>query len=280
MLYRHKPLRLSREQVVYLLHDEHPLYHASANGSKSGSLAMCAMCMMCMQSLRRDTCLQENHSKPYNPLAIASIAASIVRELLGQPCTALPPTTRFYGAGIYAIYYHGSFSLYESVAQRNQHDCAMPIYVGKAIPLGGRKGMQVGVGMPGVPLFNRLAEHAESIRVATNLELIDFQCRYLVVEELFIELAERTLIQTYKPVWNACLDGFGNHDPGSGRYNGQRPGWDEVHPGRAWAYKMPKPNKQSAEEWARTIRDYLAKVAVGMIEDITIVDDGSNDETP
>jgi len=33
-------------------------------------------------------------------------------------------------------------------------------------------------------------------------------------------------------------DGFGNHDPGSGRYNQKRSVWDQVHPGRSWATRM------------------------------------------
>lgn len=200
-----------------------------------------------------------------------------MRELLGQPCGPLPPGTRFNGAGIYAIYYLGPFPVYDRVARHNQQECAMPIYVGKAIPLGGRKGVRLVAGNTGAPLYNRLTEHADSIRAATNLELDHFRCRYLVVEELFIELAERSLIQTYKPVWNACLDGFGNHDPGSGRYSGQLPGWDTVHPGRGWAAKMQKPSKNTADEWQAVIRDYLAKLEAGAIEEVTIVDDGSGE---
>jgi Eco29kI restriction endonuclease len=37
------------------------------------------------------------------------------------------------------------------------------------------------------------------------------------------------------PLWNSALDGFGNHDPGNGRYNQAKSDWDVIHPGRAWA---------------------------------------------
>ena len=34
-------------------------------------------------------------------------------------------------------------------------------------------------------------------------------------------------------LWNSLVDGFGNHDPGAGRYKGLRPRWDVLHPGRS-----------------------------------------------
>ena len=98
--------------------------------------------------------------------------------------------------------------------------------------------------------------------------------RYLLVGG--IEIAERRLIQQFKPVWNVCLDGFGNHDPGKGRYGGQRPGWDEVHPGRAWAAKC-QPSRLSAIEWSVAIREYLARVAACLIQEVVAVDDGNED---
>jgi len=32
-----------------------------------------------------------------------------------------------------------------------------------------------------------------------------------------------------------ALDGFGNHDPGKGRYEQAKSDWDIIHPGRVWA---------------------------------------------
>ena len=164
----------------------------------------------------------------YNPLATDSIAESLVRKIHDTPCGPLPPTTPFVGAGVYIIYYRGPFSAYEAVASANAEGCVKPIYVGKAVPKGGRIGATAN-NDTGPELYGRLNEHAESIKSATNLELSDFTCRYLPVEHLFIALAEHTLINQYKPVWN-YYGGFGNHDPGSGRYNQKRSPWDTVHP--------------------------------------------------
>jgi hypothetical protein len=33
-------------------------------------------------------------------------------------------------------------------------------------------------------------------------------------------------------VKDAAVDGFGNHDPGKGRYKQARSDWDVIHPGR------------------------------------------------
>jgi hypothetical protein len=214
---------------------------------------------------------------PYNPLDIASIADTVVRELLARPCGPLPPTERFFGAGIYALYYHGEFPEYAPLARQNQSDCVAPIYVGKAVPQGGRKGIAVSAGSSSQALIGRLTEHAESIRAAdSTLRLEDFRCRYLVVEELFIELAERKLIQRYKPVWNAALGGFGNHDPGSGRYNQKRSGWDEVHPGRPWAVNL-QAGKSTADQFRAEIRQYFAKLQAQPSMEVTVLDEGEGE---
>ena len=53
-------------------------------------------------------------------------------------------------------------------------------------------------------------------------------------------MGESLLIERTKPLWNIVIDGFGNHDPGSGRYNQQMSAWDTIHPGRNWARKLQK----------------------------------------
>jgi len=75
---------------------------------------------------------------------------------------------------------------------------------------------------------------------ASNLSLEDFHCRYLVVDDIWIPLAESLLIEMFSPLWNLVIDGFGNHAPGAGRYNQQKSPWDVLHPGRAWAEKLLK----------------------------------------
>ncbi len=159
--------------------------------------------------------------------------------LLVKDVGPLPPTEPFIGAGIYAIYYTGDYPGYGRIAERNRDGrYEAPIYVGKAVPAGARKG-GFGLGLnPGAVLFKRIEEHAESVRRANNLSLRDFACRHLVTEDIWIPLAESLLIQMLQPAWNRLIDGFGNHDPGAGRYGQAKSRWDVLHPGRDWADKL------------------------------------------
>ncbi len=52
-----------------------------------------------------------------------------------------------------------------------------------------------------------------------------------------ISTVEAALIKLNRPLWNTAVDGFGNHDPGSGRYEQAKSDWDVIHKGRAWAEK-------------------------------------------
>ena len=52
-----------------------------------------------------------------------------------------------------------------------------------------------------------------------------------------ISTIEAALIKLNRPLWNISIDGFGNHDPGSGRYEQAKSDWDVIHPGRLWAEK-------------------------------------------
>jgi hypothetical protein len=181
------------------------------------------------------------HVEPlFNPLDKKNLGVSVADALLARPRSPLPPPDKFIGAGVYAIYYQGSFAPYRLLAKRNLANDGrdVPIYVGKAVPLGARKG---GFGLdtkPGAVLYNRLQEHAESIQVAENLKPADFFCRYLAVDDIWIPLGENLLIEMFSPVWNKLIDGFGNHDPGKGRHQGKIPAWDVIHPGRAWAKRL------------------------------------------
>jgi len=177
--------------------------------------------------------------QPYNPLDKIHLGESVVSALLARPVVALPPPEPFIGAGIYALYYRGDFSAYSRIAEQNAHDrWAKPIYVGKAVPVAAQRG-SYGLGeSPGEVLFQQLHEHATSIQQATNLSLDDFTCRYLVVDDIWIPLAESLLISMFIPLWNYYLDGFGDHDPGAGCSNQHRSPWDEIHPGRPWAARL------------------------------------------
>ena len=199
--------------------------------------------------------------KPFNPLDKTNLGESVAEALLERPIVSLPPPTAFEGAGIYAIYYFGQFPIYEQLRRKNADDkWAAPIYVGKAVPPGARKG---GYGLgddPGEALFKRLKEHAETISQAANLELLDFRCRYLIVDDIWIPLGESLLIEMFSPLWNKLLDGFGNHDPGKGRYNQQRSLWDALHPGRNWAQKL-QPNAKEMSEIQNLVAQFLAAQA-------------------
>ncbi|MGH9429241.1 MAG: Eco29kI family restriction endonuclease, partial [Terriglobia bacterium] len=138
----------------------------------------------------------------------------------------------------------------------------LPIYVGKAVPPGGRKG-GFGLGKnPGQVLYRRLVEHAESIEQATNLRLQDFGCRYLVVEDIWIPLGEQLLIEWFSPIWNKIVDGFGNHPPGGPRGKQKRSRWDTVHPGRPWANTLP-PNPKTTEQVLIEVTAFLSGKTYG-----------------
>lgn len=197
---------------------------------------------------------------PFNPLDKKNLGASVAEAMLASKVHPLGALPEFKGAGIYAIYYAGDFAPYQEIAKRNKESKTAPIYVGKAVPAGARKGGGAANGNGGKPLFNRLSEHAESIRSVSNLNIEDFTCRFLVVDDIWIPLGESLLIARYSPVWNALIDGFGNHDPGSGRYNGMRPRWDVLHPGRGWAAKC-KDRTEIADHIARDVETYLRNVS-------------------
>lgn len=175
---------------------------------------------------------------PFNPLDKRNLAESVACAMLQRPISKLPPNP-FIGAGIYAIYYTGNFPMYEKIAIKNRNGSfAQPIYVGKAVPAGARKG---GFGLgddPGQALYKRLCDHAKSIAEASNLDGSDFFCRFLAVDDIWIPLAESLLIERFEPLWNRVMDGFGNHDPGKGRYEQKMSQWDSIHPGRSWAAKL------------------------------------------
>jgi len=182
---------------------------------------------------------QEDSSKPFNPLSKVHLARSVADALLSAKIHPLPPPHRFAGAGVYAIYYTGPLPIYRPlVAYGRISEKSAPIYVGKAIPSGGRKGGMDFEAAVGNSLYGRLCEHAESIKKASNLDIGDFQCRYLVVDDVWIPLAESMLIDRFHPLWNLEIDGFGNHDPGAGRYQQKKSPWDVIHPGREWAKRL------------------------------------------
>ena len=198
--------------------------------------------------------------RPYNPLDKRNLAISVADAVLSRPLSPLPPSESVNGAGVYVIYYMGDFEPYRPIAEGNsKNKCSSPIYVGKAVPPGARKGGFDLGDNSGPALFTRLADHAASIKSSTStLKIKDFLCRHLVIDDIWIPLAESLMIESFMPLWNIKIDGFGNHDPGSGRYNQKRSAWDVLHPGRGWAEKL-KPYPKSKAEIIADIKDFLKK---------------------
>ncbi len=186
---------------------------------------------------------------PFNPLDKKNLGASVAEALLSSKPHPLGDIPSFSGAGIYSIYYDGPFKAYKAIAATD-----VPIYVGKAVPAGARKGVDKATS--GRALLNRLKDHADSIRAAGNLDIKNFQCRFLVVDDIWIPLGEALVITRFTPVWNTIVDGFGNHDPGKGRHAGMRPRWDVLHPGRAWAERC-QDRPETAEQIVREIEAFL-----------------------
>jgi hypothetical protein len=179
----------------------------------------------------------------YDPLDYQNLTVNLVRELMSRGPYTLPLAEPVKGPGVYALFYNGDFEPYAEVCSP---DATRPIYVGKAVLPGARKGG----GVPaGAPLLGRIKEHVQSIQAAKNLKLAHFSCRYLVVVPLWITMAERFLLEHYRPLWNVCIEGFGLHDPGKGRRQGENSWWDSLHPGRHWAalQRQTRTHKQSLE---------------------------------
>ena len=196
--------------------------------------------------------------EPFNPLAKDHLGESVARALLERPSNSLPPSEKFIGAGIYAIYYTGDFVPYKSITARGvEGQPNMPIYIGEAVSPGARKGgFDSGVGVSRA-LYNRLRQHAQSIDHAINLDVRDFSCRYLIVDDIWISLGESLLIDRFSPLWNVIVDGFGNHTPGKGRFNQERSAWDALHPGRPWADQCA-PHHRSQEELISSIAQFFS----------------------
>lgn len=154
----------------------------------------------------------------------------------------MPPPEKFYGSGVYAIYYTGKWDAYKQYAEINRLAYNNPIYFGKAVPRGWRQArVSDGEMKQSSELFSRLKQHAQSLEGREGLNLDDFSCRFVIFEHessAMIGTIEVALIKINKPLWNSCVDGFGNHDPGKGRYEQAKSDWDILHPGRKWADRL------------------------------------------
>lgn len=169
------------------------------------------------------------------------IIKDTIRFFNGTPVLSIPAPERFHGTGVYAIYCTAKEGIYRNFHQINRTEYNIPIYVGKAVPQGWRQARsENSKNKTSYELHNRIREHSRSIELGSGLELNDFMCRMMILEGAESDLigtVEAALIRNYKPIWNSLIDGFGNHDPGSGRYEQAKSDWDVCHPGRLWAEK-------------------------------------------
>jgi hypothetical protein len=170
---------------------------------------------------------------PSNPNIVGRLVGI---TMVAQKRKPLVSPERFYGSGVYAIYYTGKFKAYAGISGKEH-----PIYVGKADPAdaGAKTAVEQGDKLSG-----RLAEHRKNIcRAETTLSIEDFEYRALVVQTGWQTSAEGYLIDLFKPIWNSEVNicyGFGKHgDDPTTRANLRSP-WDTLHPGRDWAHRDPK----------------------------------------
>lgn len=191
-----------------------------------------------------------------NSLEMNDEAASLNTALHRQPVVTLDDIAQqqLEGAGIYAIYYTGSFPAYRLIAKQNSAGrWAWPIYVGNAEPRGDR-GRVAGALTPS--LNDRLVDHRTSIECAENLQIADFSARWLILEPLWVTLGESVLINRFSPVWNTLIDGFalkGAESPGD---PGERSRWDTIHPGRT-AVKALQARPETPEAIQDDVEEYL-----------------------
>jgi hypothetical protein len=188
---------------------------------------------------------------PGNPKIVGRF---ISLALVAQPRHPLSKIDRFYGSGVYALYYKGGFPLYAALSGSET-----PIYVGQAAPAinNARLPME-----QGDRLCRRLEDHRKNIgRAATTLDIADFEFRSLVVQSGWETAAEDYLIHLFRPIWNSeinILYGLGKHGDSAETRGNKRSPWDTLHPGRKWA--------SDTKEDAKTPERIAEEVAAHFVE--------------
>jgi hypothetical protein len=209
---------------------------------------------------KREDAPQPERSVPFNPLDKERLGKSVAEAFLSTDMHVLPPRERFAGAGVYAIYYLGDLPIYRGLVELNsKRSDPIPIYVGKAVPSGGRKGQKKLDASLGRSLYVRLDHHARSIKQTTNLRLSDFRCKYLIVDDVWIPLGESLLIRQFRPLWNVIVEGFGNNPTGGPRGSQRRSPWDTLHPGRSGVGQVTVESRKREDALKKEIDEHLAQ---------------------
>lgn len=199
----------------------------------------------------------------YRNDAFVELVKDAIRFFNGTPVHPLPPPEKFFGTGVYSLYFTGCSEPYSKYAELNRLAYDFPIYVGKAVPTGWRQSRSEHTEeTQGSELSSRIRQHGNNIKKVNSLSLDDFSCRFMIFEGAssdMIGTVEAALIKWKKPLWNSFLDGFGNHDPGNGRYEQAKSDWDVVHSGRAWAEKC-KGETPDRDTLMQGIKEFLDRV--------------------
>jgi hypothetical protein len=177
----------------------------------------------------------------FNPLP-ENVMELLVDHFDEALLSGLPPENIGIACGVYGLYYFGSFAPYQGLSTHSR----VPIYVGKAVTPGGRKGAGAIELLKSNHIVRRLREHSKSIESVQNLNPADFKCKWLSVEPHFVNAAESMLISYFNPLWNSVVTGFGIHTPGKGRELQARSDWDMLHPGRKLSLNLPDGNAISS----------------------------------
>lgn len=199
---------------------------------------------------------------PGNPKVIGRF---IALALVAQPRLPLATIEKFYGSGVYAIYYRGSFPAYTPLAGQET-----PIYVGQAAPQvnNARTPME-----QGARLSERLATHSRNIQKArATLAIEDFEYRALVVQSGWETAAEDYLIHLFQPIWNNetnILYGLGKHGDAAETRGNRRSPWDTLHPGRTWAGSDRLVDARSSDQIVSDLnRHFRATQLFGSIDEV------------
>lgn len=198
---------------------------------------------------------------PSNPKVVGRFVALALVAQDRHPLAKIP---RFYGSGVYAIYYTGSFPAYQPISGTET-----PIYVGQAAPgvSNARTPME-----QGAKLCGRLTDHRKNIgKASSSLDLADFEFRSLVVQSGWETAAEDYLIHLFGPIWNSetnILYGLGKHgDSATTRANKRSP-WDTLHPGRTWAVATTEDAKSIAQIGSELIRHFAEHPVYANLEGV------------
>lgn len=190
---------------------------------------------------------------PGNPDLVARFVAL---ALVAQSKTPLAEVDEFYGSGVYAIYYRGSFEPYMPISGKE-----VPLYVGKAEPENPNARIPI---EQGIKLSGRLKEHRKNIeRAVTTLDVKDFECRYLVVQSGWEKAAESYLINFFEPIWNnetGICYGIGKHGDSAATRANRRSPWDTLHPGRLWAANTTLSDALTEVQIRNLVSTHLSKM--------------------